>query len=192
MVASEQAPVFTLEAARAAGLSKDQVYRMVEAGEIDRVGRGVYVRPDMIDPTVAALAAETVVKPAATMCLTSALVFHDLSDAIPFTTDIALPRGTRHPAGFTHVTWHSFDVATFEVGRTAMAGGPGMELWVYSAERTLVDSFRLMHREGGDVAYTALRRWVGRRGNSQSSLLRIARGFPKALPRLRNALEALQ
>jgi predicted transcriptional regulator of viral defense system len=187
-----QAPVFTLEAARAAGLSKDQVYRMVEAGEVDRMGRGVYVRPDMLDPAVAALAAATVVKPSATMCLTSALVHHDLSDAIPFTTDVALPRGIRHPAGFTHVTWHSFDVATFEVGRTAMAGESGVELWVYSAERTIVDCFRLMHREGSDVAYTALRRWIARQGNSPSSLLQVARAFPKALPRLRNALEALQ
>jgi hypothetical protein len=68
----------------------------------------------------AALAAATVVKPAATMCLTSALVYHGLSDAIPFTTDIALSRGTRHPAGFAHVSWHSFDASTFDVGRTEM------------------------------------------------------------------------
>jgi len=191
MVSLGQVPVFTLEAARAAGLSKDQVYRMVEAGEVDRVGRGVYVRPDRLDPAVAALSAATVVKPAATMCLTSALVYHDLGDAIPFTTDIALPRGMRHPAGFTHVTWHSFDVATFDVGRTAMAGRSGLDLWVYSAERTIVDSFRRMHREGSDVAYSALRRWVARRGNSPSALLRVARGFPTALPRLRDALETL-
>jgi predicted transcriptional regulator of viral defense system len=181
-----------MEGARAAGLSKDQVYRMVQVGEIERVGRGVYVRAHMIDPTVAALAAATVVQPAATMCLTSALVYHDLSDAIPFTTDVALPRGIRHPAGFTHVTWHSFDVATFEVGRTGIAAGSGVELSVYSAERTIVDCFRLMHQEGSDVAYTALRRWVGRRGNSPSSLLQVAGRFPKAIPRLRSALEALQ
>lgn len=188
----EPGPAFTLEAARAAGLSKDQLYRMVETGEVDRVGRGVYVRPDMLDPSVAGLAAATAVKPAATMCLTSALIFHDLSDAIPFATDVALPRGVRHPAGFTHVTWHSFEIATFDVGRTEMASGSEMKLWVYSAERTIVDSFRLMHREGSDVAYTALRHWVGQRGNSPSSLLQVARDFPKAIPRLRNALEALQ
>jgi predicted transcriptional regulator of viral defense system len=192
VVSRNSALAFTLAAARAAGLSKDQLYRMVERGEVDRVGRGVYVRPDLLDPTVAALAAATVVKPAATMCLTSALVFHGLSDAIPFTTDVALPRGMRHPAGFTHVTWHSFDIATFDVGRTEMPSGSELKLWVYSAERTIVDSFRLMHREGSDVAYAALRSWVAQPGNSPSSLLRVARDFPKAMPRLRNALEALQ
>lgn len=192
MVLLRPTSAFTLEAARAAGLSKDQLYRMVETGEVERVGRGVYVRPDTLDPTVAALAAASVVKSAATMCLTSALVYHGLSDAIPFTTDIALPRGIRHPAGFTHVTWHSFDIATFDIGRTETASESEIKLWVYSAERTIVDSFRLMYREGDAAAYTALRRWVAQRGNSPSSLLRVAKNFPKAMPRLRNALEALQ
>jgi predicted transcriptional regulator of viral defense system len=173
------------------GLSKDRVYRMVEAGELERVGHGVYVRPDMIDPTLAPLAAATAVQPAATMCLSSALVHHDLSDVIPFDIDIALPRGTRHPAGFTHVSWHSFDPATFDVGRAAMDAGSGVKLFAYSAERTIVDCFRLMHHEGSEVAYTALRRWVARRGNSPSSLLHVAEAFPKAQPRLRQALEAL-
>ncbi len=34
----------------------------------------------------------------AMLCLMSALVRHDLSDTIPFTSDIALPCGTHHPA----------------------------------------------------------------------------------------------
>jgi hypothetical protein len=46
------ASAFALEAARAAGLSKDQLYRMVARGEVDRVGHGVYVRPDRLHPTV--------------------------------------------------------------------------------------------------------------------------------------------
>ncbi|WP_240630142.1 type IV toxin-antitoxin system AbiEi family antitoxin domain-containing protein [Specibacter cremeus] len=191
MTALAATAVFTLEDARALGLRKDRVYRMVASGEIERVGRGVYVQPGMIDPTTTSLAAATAMQPAATMCLTSALVYHDLSDAIPFGADIALPRGTRHPAGFEHVAWHSFDEATFEVGRTPMAAGPDLELAVYSAERTIVDCFRLMHLEGSDVAHTALRRWVAQRGNSPSSLLQVAASFPKALPRLRHALEVL-
>jgi predicted transcriptional regulator of viral defense system len=191
MAAAAPAAVFTLEAARTAGLSKDRVYRMVEAGEFERVGRGVYVRPDMIDPTLAPLAAATAVQPAATLCLSSALVHHGLSDAIPFDVDIALPRGTRHPAGFTHVSWHSFDPATFDVGRAAMDAGSGVKLFAYSAERTIVDCFRLMRHEGSEVAYAALRRWVARRGNSPSSLLHVSGAFPKAQPRIRQTLEAL-
>ena len=62
---------------------------------------------------------------------------------------------------------------------------------IYSAERSIVDTFRLMHQEGSDVAYEALRRWLRRRGNSPAGLLKVADSFPKALPRIRQALEVL-
>ncbi len=75
--------------------------------------------------------------------MTSALVYHELSDAIPFGTDIALPRGTRHPAGFAHVTWHSFDPATFIVGRENLEIAPGLEVAMYPANRTIVFRFLL-------------------------------------------------
>ena len=188
---SQLGPVFTLDGARSSGLRKDEVYDLLAAGEIERLGRGVYLRADAIDPRFASLAAASAVQPMSTMCLTSALVYHDLSDTIPFGTNIALPRGTRHPAGFAHVSWHSFDGATFDVGRDQLAIAEGLEVAIYSAERTVVDSFRLMHREGSDVAHEALRRWLRVRGNSPSRLLRIAESFPKAQPALLHALEVL-
>ena len=191
MVVADLAPVFTLGDARAAGLRKDQVYDLLAKGEIERVGRGVYLRSDGIEPAFASLAAAIAVREEATLCLTSALVHHDLSDAIPFESDIALPRGTHHPAGLAHVAWHSFDPKTFHIGRNDIDAGNGLRLAIYSAERTIVDCFRLMHQEGSDVAYEALRRWLRRRGNSPAALLKVASSFPKAQPRIRRALEAL-
>ena len=185
------ASVFTLDDARASGLRKDHVYTMLASGEIERVGRGVYLRPDAVDPSFASLAAARAVHEEATLCLTSALVHHDLSDAIPFGTDIALPRGTRHPAGFTHVTWHSFDLATFLLGRELFQIGDGTTVAIYSAERSIVDCFRLMHREGSDVAHEALRRWVRRRGSSPATLLKIAASFPLTRSAIRQALAIL-
>ncbi|PJI93314.1 type IV toxin-antitoxin system AbiEi family antitoxin domain-containing protein [Luteimicrobium subarcticum] len=181
--------VLTLESARAAGLRKDEVYRMARSGELERIGRGVYIRPGELNPTVASLAGATAVKPAATMCLTSALVYHGLSDEIPLATDIALPRGTRFPAGFEHVTWHAFATATFEIGRTAVSEPP--ELSVYSAERTIVDAFRVAHLEGIDQANEALRRWVRAPGSSPAGLLRTAGHFPRTVAAIRQSLQVL-
>ncbi|MGO1920127.1 MAG: type IV toxin-antitoxin system AbiEi family antitoxin domain-containing protein [Microbacterium sp.] len=187
----ELAPAFTLQDAREAGLRKDQVYSLLDREVIERVGRGVYVRPDVIPPAFTALAAATTLREEATLCLTSALVHHDLSDAIPFASDIALPRGTHHPTGLVNVTWRSFDPRTFAIGREYVDAGGGTAVAIYSTERTIVDCFRLMHQEGNDVAYEALRRWLRRRGNTPAGLLKVAGSFPKALPRIRQALEVL-
>lgn len=183
--------VFTLADARSAGIRKRDVYRMLETGEVERVGRGVFVFGDRLEPSLVALAAASAVRPEATMCLTSALVYHELSDAIPIATDIALPRGVRNPAGIAHVGWHSFALATFEVGREKIPNDDELSLAVYSAERTIVDCFRLAHIEGADVANLALRRWLAKRGNSPASLLKTGASFPKATARLRSALETL-
>ncbi|MDF1488701.1 type IV toxin-antitoxin system AbiEi family antitoxin domain-containing protein [Tessaracoccus caeni] len=191
MSGRELAPVFTLGDAREAGLSKDRVYSLLDRDEIERVGRGVYVRPDSVPPAFIALAAATRLDFNATMCLTSALVHHDLSDAIPFASDIALPRGAHHPAGLMNVSWHSFDPRTFQIGREHVEAGEAVRVAIYSAERTIIDCFRLMHQEGSDVAYEALRRWLRQRGNAPAVLLKVAGSFPKALPRIRQALEVL-
>lgn len=100
-------------------------------------------------------------------CLTSALVFHDLSDAIPAAVDLALPRGTRFPRIAGYVTWHAFDAARFEVGRFDLGRviqevEDGLTMGVYDAERTLVGTFGLRHLHGEDEAYEALRRWLRR------------------------------
>lgn len=191
MEITELNPAFTLRGALATGLRKDQVYDMLAAGTIERIGHGVYIRPKAIDPAFASLAAAAIAQPTATMCLTSALAYHDLTDAIPFGTDIALPRGTRFPAGFDHVTWHSFDPATFAVGRDIVEVDRGIAVAIYSAPRTIVDCFRLMYQEGSDVAYEALRRWIRHRGNSPASLMRVASSFPRVRSRLYQALEVL-
>lgn len=191
MRAAELAPAFTLKDARRAGLTKDQVYSLLSRDEIKRVGRGIYVRPDVVPPAFTALAAATAIRNDATLCLTSALVHHDLSDAIPFASDIALPRGAHHPDGLAHVSWHSFDPSTFEIGREHVDVGAGFEVAIYSAKRTIVDGFRLAHQEGSDVAYEALRRWLRRRGSTPARLLNVAGSFPRTLPRIRQALEVL-
>lgn len=183
-------PVMTLATAEASGLRKDQIYALVQAGELERVGRGVFVDPGRIDPQWASLAGATMLRPEATLCLTSALVHHGLSDAVPFAVDIALPRGVRHPAGFEQVSWHSFDPGTFGVGRAGLERS-GIRMAMYSAERTITDCFRLGHLEGVDQANEALRRWVRQAGHQPSDLLEVASSFPRTKPRIRRALEVL-
>jgi predicted transcriptional regulator of viral defense system len=180
---------FTMADARHVGLRKDQIYKCLEAGEVERLGRGTFIKTDSIDPSLAGLAAATALQPRATLCLTSALARYGLSDAIPSMTDIALPRGIRRPAGFHHVSWHSFDRAVFDIGRTRLEGDE--DLFAYSPERSIIDSFRLAHLEGSDVAVEALKRRLRQRGNYPARILDMAKAFPKAYPAIRSTLEVL-
>lgn len=118
---------------------------------------------------------------------------HDLTDEIPRAIDIALPRGERNPiAEFQPIRWHSFDRATFEVGRVEhRLSDTELSIGLYSPERTIVDAFRVRHVLGTDVANEALKRWLRRRGNAPAALLKVARSFPKAHTALRISMEIL-
>ena len=174
-------------------LSKHRLYAMVGAGDLEQIAPGYYLRPGELDDTIAAWASISLRKPSATICLLSALSLHELTDEIPRETDIALPRGQRTlTTRFTPIRWHSFDRATFELGRTEQRLlGTELSIGLYSAERTIVDAFRLRHDIGSDVANDALKRWLRQRGNAPATLLGLARSFPKALPALRATMEIL-
>lgn len=175
------------------GLSAHQLYTMAKAGDLEQIAPGIYARPGDLDDTTATWAAIGLRKPSATICLLSALSLHDLTDQIPRETDIALPRGERTlSTKFAPIRWHSFNRATFDLGRTThRLTDDGLTIGLYSPERTIIDAFRLRHEIGADIANDALKRWLRRRGNTPAELLELGRSFPKALPALRSTLEIL-
>jgi hypothetical protein len=183
--------VFSYAQAREAGLSQRRIYWLRDHGWIDPLARGTYRRVGAdieADPDLTEIAARA---PEGTICLTSALARHDLTDAIPGSIDIALPRGRRRPPTAAPVTWHTFAAETFEIGRGRLDLADEVSIGLYGAERSIIDAFRLRYREGPDLAHEALRRWLRRRGSSPAGLLDMAQAFPKALPGLRMALEIL-
>lgn len=184
-------PTFTFTEARRYGVSERQLYRMRDAGLIQVIGRGLYRRTDVgaeadIDLIEIARRASR-----ATLCLVSALARHGLTDEIPARIDIAVPRGQHRPVITAPVRWHSFDLTTFDVGRTDLRLDDQTSMGIYNPERSIIDAVRLRYREGPKLGYEALRRWLRRRGSSPSELLVMARNFPHAERGLRAALEIL-
>ena len=181
---------FSYAQAREAGLSHRRIYWLRDHGLIDSLAHGTYRRTDApvdADPDLIEIAARA---SAATICLTSALARHDLTDIIPARIDIALPRGHRRPPTAAPVTWHGFTAEKFDIGRKTLPLSEGA-IGLYDAERSIIDAFRLRHQEGPELAHGALRRWLRRSEASPAGLIRMAEGFPKALPTLRAALEIL-
>jgi predicted transcriptional regulator of viral defense system len=160
-----------------------------DEGVIERIGRGIYRRTDaeIADFDLLQIAIKT---PQATLCLTSALAQHDLTDTIPSAIDIALPRGEWQPITSAPVRWHKFAISTFGIGRTTLRVDSEHEIGLYDATRTIIDTFRLRHTLGEDMAYAALRRWLRQRGQP-SELIAMAQQFPKAFPAILRALQIL-
>lgn len=175
-----------------AGLTRRQFERLIETEEYERIAPGQFLRTGATDDTTAAWMAIAAKRPQATLCLLTALSIHDLTDEIPTRSNIAIPRGTKPLTAWTApISWHHFDAATFDIGRIEYALPGGRTIGLYSAERTIIDLFRLSHEWGRDLAIDALKRWLRVKGNSPSRLLTLAKSFPKGRPALQDALEIL-
>lgn len=181
---------FSHRLARQCGLSDRSLRRFVASGAIERLSHGIYRKADAppvdLDHVEIALRA-----PEATLCLTTALSLHDLTDIVPARIDVALPRSQRQPRVSAPVQWHRFHEETYDIGRESFSVEDGLALGIYSAERCIIDAFRLRHTEGEDVALEALKRWLPRAGSSPASLLEMAKQIPKAEPSLLTALRIL-
>jgi len=173
-------------------LTRHRFERMLQNGEYERIAPGMFLRVGAIDDTTAAWMALATKKPEATICLLSAAALHDLTDEIPRSSDIAIPRGSQ-PAviHFAPITWHRFASDTFKLGRTGHLLPGGLAIGLYSPERTIIDLFRLRHAWGSDLAIGSLKRWLRAPGSSAGELLKLAQNFPTARPALQNALEVL-
>jgi predicted transcriptional regulator of viral defense system len=181
---------FSYGLAHARGLTDRRLRGLVADGVLERLDYGLYRKADAppadLDRIGIALRA-----PEATLCLTTALSLHDLTDAIPTEIDVALPRSRRPPRVSAPVRWHRFHENTFLVGRKMIEVDQGLSMGLYTAERSVIDAFRLRHQEGEELAIEALRRWLKRPGATPVDLLAMARSFPKAEPSLLQALRIL-
>lgn len=169
-------------------ISERQLRQLIVDGHITAISRGLYRKSEWIgDEDLIEIAAKS---PRATICLRSALAKHDLIDDIPSEIDIAIPRGSWAPDMTAPVRWRHFDPDTFEIGRELLDIGAQRSIGIFSAERSIIDAFRMRHLDGPDLANEALKRWL-RRGGQPSDLLQLTRSFPRTLTSLRQTLEIL-
>lgn len=181
---------FTRHQALAAGMSAALLERLTAEETLERFAHGLYVneRDALIDLD---LAQARLRSPLATMCLTSALARHGLVDEIPSRHDLAVPRGAHLPTLSAPVWWHKYDPTTFKIGRQQEHLGRGLDIGIYSAERSIVDAFNPRLGLPREQAIEALRAWLRLKGSQPSSLLRIAKHWPHARSGLVSVLQVL-
>jgi len=175
---------------KAQGIPTVYLTRLCERGELERVSRGLYCLTgvDVTEHHGLAEAAKRV--PNGVVCLLSALAFHELTDENPFEVWMAIAGKARLPkVEHPPVRFCRFSGAALREGverRTIQ----GVEVQVYSPEKTLADCLKYRNKIGLDVAVKALRRYLGRRRKMRlDQLMRFAR-ICRVERRMRRYLEA--
>lgn len=172
---AELPPTFTTGTARASGIHPRDLYYARETGLIIELSRGVFRHADAPPASYPDLLAVRYRSPTSVVCLLSAAAVHDITDEIPPTVQIAVPRPNRAPQiTYPPTTAFRFEPSTFELGLTRVEAAPGETVRIYTPARTVVDLMRLRNRIGEPQAYSALHRYLRRRDASPVELLQIA------------------
>ncbi len=139
------------------GLPTIALTRLVQAGKLERVARGLYGLPGAAISEHRSLAEVSARVPKGVVCLLSALRVHEIGTQAPHEVWIAIP---------PHMVSPRLDLPAIRVVRiseAALADGvdrlkiDGVDVPVFNAARTIVDCFRFRNKIGLDVALEALR-----------------------------------
>ena len=139
------------------GLPTIALTRLVQAGKLQRVARGLYGLPGAEISEHRSLAEVSARVPRGVICLLSALRVHEIGTQAPHEVWIAIP---------PHMTSPRMDQPAIRVVRMsdeALTAGidhlriDGVDVPVFTAARTVVDCFRFRNKIGLDVALEALR-----------------------------------
>ena len=131
--------------------------RLVAAGKLERVARGVYSLPERALSEHRSLAEVALRAPRGVVCLLSALRVHGIGTQAPFEVWLAIPPHTPTPR---------LEQPTLRVVRMsgpALSEGvepigiDGVQVPVFNANKAVADCFKFRNKIGLDVALEALR-----------------------------------
>jgi predicted transcriptional regulator of viral defense system len=147
---------------------------MRDGGMLEVVSRGVFRlagseplgNPDLV--TVATRVQRGVI------CLISALAFHEITTQIPHEVHVALQRGAEIPRlEYPPIKIYWFKGQAFTAG-VETHQLDGVDIRIYSPEKTLADCFKFRNKIGLDTAVEAVRFYRERRGVNVVDLMRYA------------------
>jgi predicted transcriptional regulator of viral defense system len=148
--------------------------RLVTAGKLERVARGIYSLPGSSLGEHRSLAEVALRVPRGVVCLLSALRVHGIGTQAPFEVWLAIPPRTPVPRlsqPAIHVVRMSGPALTEGVERIQV---DGVSVPVYCAAKTVADCFKYRNKIGLDVALEALRDGWEQRKLSMDALWRYA------------------
>lgn len=147
---------------------------MRDSGSLEVVSRGVYRladSPPLDNPDLVTVATRV---PGGVVCLISALAFHEITAQIPHEVHIALPRGAEEPRlDHPPIKTYRFTGEAFTEGVESHELD-GVNVRIYSPEKTLADCFKFRNQVGLDRVVEAVRFYRERRSIKVDDLMRYA------------------
>lgn len=147
------------------GLHPRVLYRMRDEGRIVELSRGIFRLAEISESREMDLTTASLRVPAGVVCLISALSFHGLTTEIPHEVYLALPREKSAPkVDYPPLRIFHFSNETYAAGVESHLID-GIEIKVYSSEKTVADCFKFRNRIGLDVALEGLKNCLEKKGS---------------------------
>lgn len=157
-----------------AGIHRDTLKNMLQRGDIQKVSRGLYQLVGAIPPKHPDLAIVATKVPEGTICLISALSFHELTTQIPHEVYVAIDRNSEPPRiDYPPVRVFRFSGRAFTEG-IEMHEMASVRVRIYSREKTLADCFKYRNKIGLDTCIEALRSYKQQQRYHIDALLKFA------------------
>jgi predicted transcriptional regulator of viral defense system len=157
------------------GFSRGQIMRLAQQGELLRVGRGLYSRPDAAVTENHTLAQVCALAPHGVICLASALQFHHLTTQNPWQVWLLIENHARAP----QMEYPPLRIvrASGEAFTAGVEEHPieGVTVRVTDVAKTVADCFKYRSKIGLAVALEALKEALSERRTDRATLHHYAR-----------------
>ena len=176
----------------AAGIPLIYLKRLTDAGDLVRLGRGLYQDPERVGESIAhdlAVAARLV--PHGVVSLLSALCQHELTTQLPNAVWMTIPHKARTPNAPSprlEIVRATGEALTAGIEHVRVEG---VEVPIYGVAKTVADCFKHRRLVGENVAIEALRDALQQRKTTHSELMKFA-AIDRVAVRMEPFVKAMQ
>ena len=158
-----------------AGFNKTHLRASLNSSQIQKVDRGLYRLSDGTLLSNPDLVAVSIKVPKGTVCLLSALAFHEATNEIPKYVNIAISRGVHaNKIKYPPVKFYRFAPNVWKAG-IEKHEIEGHEIKVYNLAKTIADCFKFRNKIGIDVARDALKVAVTEKNIAPKEIMQYAK-----------------
>jgi len=157
------------------GMHPQEIKRLVDAGLLVHVDRGIYINPNTPITESHDLAVIAARVPNAVICLISALRFHGMTTQIPRQIWIAIENRAAAPRLKTRAVRIIRLTGPYLYAGIEKHTLEGVPAKIYSPAKTVVDCFKFRNKIGLDIALEALKEYRRQKKGTIDEVWRYAR-----------------